>query len=123
LALAGYIVGLSYLARRESAPGSGPSLRIGPLLLLAGPVATALVLNGFKEGPLLLSLVLGLWVVRCLRYTLSGERDISRTVAGLLAGIVLVDWLAANQAPREMGFLFIALFLAASLLQRFIPAT
>ncbi len=124
LALGGYIVGLSYLARRESGSGAGAYMRIWPLMLLAGPVGAAVALHGFREGPLLLSAVLLLWMIRCLRYTFQSlERNISRTVSGLLAGIVLVDWLAASDAPREMGFVFIGLFLTALLLQRFVPAT
>jgi hypothetical protein len=44
-------------------------------------------------------------------------------VSGLLAGIVLVDWLALADTPKLFGLLMIGLFLAALLLQRFIPAT
>jgi len=36
---------------------------------------------------------------------------------------VLVDWAAAAACSREMGFVFIALFLFALLFQRFVPAT
>ena len=65
-----------------------------------------------------------LYVVRCLRPALwTPERNIGKTVSGLLAGIVLVDWLAAAGAPRELAYMFIGLFLLALLLQRFIPAT
>jgi 4-hydroxybenzoate polyprenyltransferase len=122
-ALAAYIIGLSYLARRESFPGP---LSHWPLLFLAAPVLLALLYfsREHNEGTLMLSLVLVLWIVRCLRSTLwSIERNIGRTVSGLLAGIVLVDWLAVAAAPRELGFAFIALFLVALLFQRYIPAT
>ena len=122
-ALASYIIGLSYLARRESFPGP---LRHWPLLFLAAPVLLALLYfsREHNEGTLMLSLVLVLWVVRCLRSTLwSIEKNIGRTVSGLLAGIVLVDWLAVAAAPRELGFAFIALFLVALLFQRYIPPT
>jgi hypothetical protein len=120
-ALAGYVVAITYLARRESAGGV---FSYWPLLLLASPIALALLVHGFTEGTLLLSLIFGLWTVRCLRPTLwSAERNVGRTVAGLLAGIVFVDWLAAAGAPREFGFAFIAFFLLANFFQRFIPAT
>jgi UbiA prenyltransferase family protein len=122
-ALAAYIVGLSYLARRESFPGP---LRHWPDLFLAIPILVALVrgMKGYTEGVLLLPLILGLWILRCLRSTLwSAELNIGRTVSGLLAGIVLVDWVAVADAPRELGFVFIALFLCALLFQRFVPAT
>ena len=121
IALGAYIVGLSYLARRESVGGA---FRIWPLLLLASPVAVTLACHGFNQAPLLLSVVFVLWGVRSLRPTFSAaDRNIGLTVANLLAGIVLVDWLAAVNAPRELGFVFIALFLSARVLQRVVPAT
>lgn len=123
LALAVYVVGLSFVARRESLRGPLP---YWPVALLAAPVALALLLNAgaYREPALLLSAVLVMWSLRCLR-TLFWTRvpNIGRTVAGLLAGIVLVDWIAAVQMPRELGIAFIALFLAALLAQRFVPAT
>lgn len=127
-ALAAYIIGLSYLARRESSAGLNErkAIRHWPLLLLGAPIVLALVLNAgpYREGALLLSLVMFFWSIRCLRQTLwSAEPNIGRTVAGLLAGIVLVDWLAIADAPRQFGFVFIGLFLTAVCFQRFIPAT
>ncbi len=55
------------------------------------PSCLALFMNtgGYFENALLLSAVLGLWIVRCLRHTFhASERNIGRTVSGLLAGIV-----------------------------------
>jgi len=123
LALAAYVVGLSYLARRECAGGP---LKFWSVFFLAVPVLVAIFKNpnGYSEGRFLLCAVLLLWTMRCLRHTLwSVERNIGLTVSGLLAGIVFVDWLAAANGPRELSFVFIALFLAARLFQRFIPAT
>jgi 4-hydroxybenzoate polyprenyltransferase len=120
-ALAAYVVAITYLARRESAGGM---LSYWPLLLLASPIIVAVSLQGSGEGPLLLGLIFSLWAIRSLRHSLwSRECNIGRTVAGLLAGIVFVDWLAAAGAPREFGFAFIGLFLLANFFQRFIPAT
>jgi len=124
LALGIYVVGLSYFARIESRAGV---LRYWPLLLLGAPVLLAQIMNanGSREAALLLSAIVGLWSVKSLRYGLwSAERNIGRTVCGLLAGIVFVDWLAVGpDAPRELSFVLIALFLAALGLQRFVPAT
>ncbi len=123
VAIFAYIIGLSYVARRESMPGP---LRYWPVLLLATPVIVALVFNGTThlESALLLSAIFALWTVKSLRYTLwTEQREIGRTVSGLLAGIILVDWLAAANVPREFGAVFIGLFLAALLFQRFVPAT
>jgi len=126
LALAIYVVGLSFLARVESARGT---IRYWPALLLATPIVLALLMNvgPHREPALWLSLVLGLWIVRCLRRTFwTSSVNIGRTVSGLLAGIVLVDWLAvgpAAQFPKPLNFTFLILFVFALLLQRFVPAT
>ena len=123
LALAVYVVGLSFLARGESTHGR---VSYWPTTLLAAPVALALVLNAgaSREPAMLLSLLSACWVARSLRPTLwTAMPNVGRTVTGLLAGIVFVDWIAAVQAPRELGFAFLALFAAALLFQRFVPAT
>jgi hypothetical protein len=80
--------------------------------------------NEYREGALLLSAVLGLWSLRCLRHTLwSPERNIGLTVSGLLAGIVFVDWLAVADAPNNAALVFLGLFLLALLSQKVVPAT
>jgi heme O synthase-like polyprenyltransferase len=123
IALATYIVGLSYIARKES---TGAALRYWPCFFMAVPVLWALIMNAtpFLERALLISAVLALWVIRCLRYTFgAGERNIGRTVSGLLAGIVWVDLLAVADVPRDFAMGFIVLFLLSLLFQRFVPAT
>jgi hypothetical protein len=63
------------------------------------------------------------WVLWCLRGPwLRPKRPLSQGVAGLLAGIVLVDWLAAVSLTFS-GITFIGLFFLALLLQRVAPAT
>jgi len=122
-ALFTYIVGLSYVARRESAGGV---IRYWPILLLAMPVVVALIFNQGSqiEGALIVSAIFVVWTVRSLRYTLwTDAPNIGRTVSGLLAGIVWVDLVAAANVPREFGAVFVGLFLAALLFQRFVPAT
>jgi 4-hydroxybenzoate polyprenyltransferase len=123
LALAIYVVGLSYVARRES---THAPLQYWSLPLLAAPIVLALLTNTgkFREPALLLSLVLVLWSLRALRTFLwTNVVNVGRTVSGLLAGIVFVDWLAVCDLPREMSFVFLALFGCAVLFQRFVPAT
>jgi 4-hydroxybenzoate polyprenyltransferase len=124
-ALALYIAGLSFVARRESFRGAIPHW---PLLLLAAPILLAMLMNVgvARKAAMLVSLVLVLWTARCVRpIFFGGEMNVGRIVAGLLAGIVLVDWLAvAPQLPRMTSVaVFLALFAATKLLQRFIPAT
>jgi UbiA prenyltransferase family len=122
-ALFAYIVGLSYVARRESAAGP---LRYWPIILVAMPIIVALIFNrGYQlERALLLSTIFLVWTVKSLRYTLwSDEPNIGRTVSGLLAGIVWVDLVAVGSVPREFGVIFVGLFLSALLFQKFVPAT
>ena len=123
VALFCYIVGLSYIARKESVPGL---IRYSPCLLLAIPVLLAVLVNpgDFRRNAFLLAVILGLWVFRSIRSTFwTTPRNIGRTVSGLLAGIVLVDLLAVAHVPRETGALFLACFIAALIGQRHIPAT
>jgi UbiA prenyltransferase family len=123
LALAAYIVGLSYIARKES---TGAVLRYWPCLFLAGPIIWAMTMNASPviEKALLISTVLALWIARCLRFTFGpGERNIGRTVSGLLAGIVWVDLLAVPDVSKPLAACFIGLFLLSLLFQRFVPAT
>jgi heme O synthase-like polyprenyltransferase len=124
IALAFYIVGLSYVARRESFRGAIPHW---PLIFLAAPILLAMLMNAgdARKPAILFSLVLFLWMARCVRMIfLAGEMNVGRIVSGLLAGIVFVDWLAvAPQYPHWLGAIFLILFGATIFLQRFIPAT
>jgi 4-hydroxybenzoate polyprenyltransferase len=120
LALAAYVSGISYLARGESLQGATPLWAVG---LLFAPSVLAIA---FRAGPIVIFLLIALqtgWTLWCLRGPwLSPKRTLSYGVSGLLAGIVLVDWLAAvNLAPYDL--VFVALFLLALVLQRVAPAT
>ena len=122
IALSGWIVGLSYVARRESRRGP---VAWWPLVALALPWVLAALVN---DGPwlprsLAWSVVLGLWTAWCLRHTFGdGPRNIGRTVSGLLAAICLTDLLALVPDPG-LALVFLALFALALLGQRFVPAT
>lgn len=122
-ALAFYIVGLSYVARSES--NRGP-IRYWPCLCLAAPIFLAWLVNegAFKRHAMFLAVILLLWILRALSHTfLAVEKNIGRTVSGLLAGIVLVDLLSVADAGVGWSFLLVVLFGSALLFQRFIPAT
>ncbi|HEU0009571.1 MAG TPA: UbiA family prenyltransferase [Verrucomicrobiae bacterium] len=123
LALASYIVGLSYLARRET---GGGALSFWPCLFLAAPIVLAGIVN-FGENQwraVWLSALLLIWMVRCLRLSLwAAQRNVGRTVSGLLAGIPLVDWLSVWEGNTLVALIFAALFGLALLFQRFVPAT
>ncbi len=122
-ALAGYIVGLSYVARFESMPGA---LRYWPLTALASPLVLAWFVNAgnYRLPGVISSFVATVWMGLCLRHTFWGGRRLyGRTVAGLLAGIVLVDVVALAGAPVQVTMVFAFLFISALIAQRFIPAT
>ena len=123
VALAFYVAGVSCVARQGSFRGPVPSWT---LLLLAAPVLLAMLMNTGRAqtDAMLLSLVLGLWIARCARTIFQpGEVNVGRIVSGLLAGIVLVDWLAvAPQIAHGLSFaVFVPIFGVTLWLQRLAP--
>jgi 4-hydroxybenzoate polyprenyltransferase len=126
VALAFYVVGLSYVARRESTRGSVP---LPPLLLLAAPIILALAINTgeYRLPAIWLSVLLGLWIFRCVRSIfLGGGTNAGWIVSNLLAGIVLVDWLAvAPEIPHHLlgVIVFLPLLGLTKWFQKFVPAT
>lgn len=119
-ALGVYIVGLSYLARGESTGG----IRLRwPVALLFIPALLAVIVARmrFESVGWIVALQV-LWTLWCL----AGRRPalirfIPQGVSGLLAGIALVDLLAAAGCGFPAPFL--CLFALAILLQRVAPAT
>ncbi len=123
-ALAFYVVGLSYVARRESFRGSLPHW---PLIFLAAPILLALIMNSgrFLPPTLVVAAVLVGWVVTRVGTVLfARSTNASILVSNLLAGIVLVDWLAiAPIAPGWLFLIFLGLFSLTLVLQQVVPAT
>jgi 4-hydroxybenzoate polyprenyltransferase len=123
-ALALYVVGLSYVARRESFRGPVPHW---PLLLLVAPIGLALMMDtgDTQKRAWVISLIFAIWTARCVRTVFQpGAINVPRVVSGLLAGIILVDWLAmAPQCPPWLGITLLVLFVCTLMAQRFVPAT
>ena len=146
LALAAYITGLSFMARGESSPGI---TRRWPLLLLLAPLVASVMINSHRDViSWIASAILLVWMLWCLRDVLNSvgrtrhsvradldqphdgahgvtrpTLNVGRCVAGLLAGIALVDWAAVPRMADGFNLVFIGLFVLALILQRKIPAT
>lgn len=128
LALWGYIVGLSNIARHEA---TGGNVNSWPSWLLVLPLAIAFTLPGLVvDGEvnwnrlIIAACLYSLWVGRSLLFSFKVMiPQHGRTVSGLLAGIVLFDFMLAANQEIHMGAVFLGLFGLALLFQRYIPAT
>lgn len=122
LALGAYIVGLSFLARKESRAGT---IQGWPLLFLMAPLVANTMVNPHRNALSWLAAAgLVLWLIRCVRPMLRETRpNVGRVVAGLLAGIVLVDGATVATLSIGLAAIFLGLFLLALLMQRVVPAT
>jgi 4-hydroxybenzoate polyprenyltransferase len=122
LALGLYVVGLSYVARKEA---TRVKIEVWPQFLLTTPVLLSLLVNDgrFRQPAALLAIIFVVWSVRSLRTIWMPPLKVPRAVSGLLAGIVWVDLLAVADEPQQMGAIFVGLFLLAIGFQRFVPAT
>jgi 4-hydroxybenzoate polyprenyltransferase len=120
--LFGYLIGLTYAAKRENLLDVG---NLWPLLFLAGPFLYTLPgAAGTRVGAVLYVGFLG-WVVYAISWFVRPvRRDIRRAVVSLIAGISLLDALliactaeAARAAWAVLGFMLTLIF------QRWVPGT
>jgi hypothetical protein len=122
LVLAAYIVGVSMLARNESGAGK---VSFAPLLLVLAPLIANVWIEPHRNAlSWLASAGLAGWLTWCvLRIKRDHRPDVGRIVAGLLAGIVLVDCAAVPMLSFSVTIVFAGLFLLARVMQRIVPAT
>ena len=116
-----YLIGLTYVAKRESLGRLGS---LWPLLFLAAPLAYGALLAGGMAGQVVLVALAGwigvaLWLLRR-----RGPGDIPRAVVSLIAGISLVDalFLAIDGWPGAAVLAF-GCFATTLVLQRWISGT
>ena len=128
IAIWAYIVGLSNIARKEATKGSVNSW---PCWLLALPLFLVFTMPYLAEnrsqigtGLVVAALIYLLWTVRSLLFTFKSMiPQYGRTVSGLLAGLVLFDFLLAASQNLQLGLVFFVLFASSLIFQKFIPAT
>jgi 4-hydroxybenzoate polyprenyltransferase len=121
-ALAAYILGISYLARGESAP---IPVKAWPVALLFLPMILGIALNPLgSHVQWVVAAVIAGWVLWCLRGPLlKARKPLASAVPGLLAGIVFVDWLATGVGFSTTACVFFAFFALALALQHIAPAS
>jgi len=125
LALAFYTAGLGYTCQRKSNQTLIPRWPIG---LLGAPILLALTMNagGFRLRAMWISVAVLAWLVACLRKIfLGGGGNPGLISANLLAGMVLMDWLAVapQMALGVSALIFVALLGLTKWLQKTAPAS
>ena len=123
IVLAAYVIGLSFIAQKES---TRIALRLWPVLFLLAPLLLAGIINTdpFQKISFLLALVLIGWLLRSLYFAFwAAHRNVGRCVSSLLAGIALVDLLAVGPGAWWSVVIFGSFFLLAMVFQQFVPAT
>ncbi|HEX4119391.1 MAG TPA: UbiA family prenyltransferase [Verrucomicrobiae bacterium] len=122
IALAVYVAGLSWIARKESGRAK---INYWPCILLVAPIFMAGCIDDgvSARAATVFSVVLALWGLWAVSRSFGRGANIGFTVSRLLAGIVLVDLLSVAVIGKPWTAIFPILFLLALLLQRFIPAT
>ena len=123
IVLAAYVIGLSFIAQKES---THIALRLWPMLFLLAPLLLAGIINTepFQKISFLLALVLIGWLLRSLYFAFwAAHRNVGRCVSSLLAGIALVDLLAVGPGAWWSVAVFGSFFVLALVFQQFVPAT
>lgn len=120
IALLGYLIGLTFIAKHET---SGSIVRFWPLVPLIFPVLLGLSSPGL--APKALALVVLVHTALTLRLVLSpAHRNVPKAVSQLIAGISLVDAIAiAATGLPELSLLAIAAFSLTRIFQRIVPGT
>lgn len=128
VALGGYVVGLSLVARNEASSAKSKAPNITAALLLLGmPVCSGMTysfINQHSTAGLLMSVGLALFLWLAVRKMKSDPpRSIGPAVGILLSGIVLTDALAVSSIAPSASIALACVMPLALLWQRFIAAT
>jgi hypothetical protein len=120
IALLGYLIGLTFIAKHET---GGSMVRFWPLVPLVFPALYGFTAEGL--APKALALVVLVHTALTLRLVLSpAHRNVPKAVGQLIAGISLVDAIAiAATGLPELSLLAIAAFSLTRVFQRIVPGT
>lgn len=115
--LAGYLIGLTYVAKQENLK---EVKNLWPLVFLAAPL-----IQGFWGANRMAELLFVVWVLYALSFLVRLPKRIPTAVIRLIAGIALLDAIAISTVPGHSPFAFIAIigFVVTLGFQRFIPGT
>ena len=128
VALGGYVVGLSLVARYEASPAKSNAPNISAALLMLGsPVCSGMAysfINQHSTAGLLMSVGLALFLWMAVRKMKSDPpKSIGPAVGILLSGIILTDALAVSSMSLAASIALACVMPLALLWQRFIAAT
>lgn len=135
IAVGSYIVGLTYIAKAESAPVKKKSTYGEAIILLVLPWGITFVHfhDRFTVQSCLASVCATAWTLFILAPVLGRKKvNVGKMVSGLLAGIPLIDALIVSPyAPNQIVenahlptiVVFMTMFVLALFTQRFAPAT
>jgi hypothetical protein len=120
IALLGYLIGLTYIAKHEA---GGSIVALWPLVPLALPVLHGALAPGLAPNALALAL-LAHTALNLRLVLLPAHRNVPKAVSQLIAGISLVDAIAiAATGFPELSLLAIAAFSLTRIFQRVVPGT
>jgi 4-hydroxybenzoate polyprenyltransferase len=120
IALLGYLIGLTYIAKHET---GGSVVALWPLVPLALPVLHGALAPGLAPNALALAL-LAHTALNLRLVLLPAHRNVPKAVSQLIAGISLVDAIAiAATGFPELSLLAIAAFSLTRIFQRVVPGT
>jgi 4-hydroxybenzoate polyprenyltransferase/sugar phosphate isomerase/epimerase len=115
LSLAGYLVGLTYIAKQKSLD---EVRNLWPLVLLALPMVYL-----FRGANLLAGLLLVGWTIYAVSFLLGTPRRVGLAITGLIAGTSLLDAMIISAIPNHNNLAVWAVvgFAVTLILQKFVP--
>jgi 4-hydroxybenzoate polyprenyltransferase len=117
ITLAGYLIGLTYIAKQENL---NEVRNLWPLAFLALPL-----IHFFRGAHLVVAIVFIGWTLYALSFLTGSPRKVPVAVVSLIAGISLLDAMIIStfSSQLQVAIAAISCFVLTLALQRFIPGT